>query len=141
MEIATGRPEEHPTPLPLQDSGPGITPLAGLPVTSGSGTEQGGVRDTAGERLSALAAAEADVRAAQAAGMSAEHDRRAHYAADILPIGAAYGDTMTLDGGSLDPGAGGGVTLPAGFFYDPPRLGAPETYVAAGNEPQGTMPG
>jgi hypothetical protein len=37
-----------------------------------------------------------DVAAAQAAGMSAEHDRRAHYAQDVLPVGASYGDAVNL---------------------------------------------
>jgi hypothetical protein len=54
------------------------------------------VRDLTGERLGQLAGYEADIRAAQHAGMTAENDRRSGYAADISPQGAAYGDQPTL---------------------------------------------
>jgi hypothetical protein len=39
---------------------------------------------------------EADISAAQVAGMNVDADRRAHYAADILPQGTSYGDEMNL---------------------------------------------
>ena len=141
FDIATGTYTEATALQPLDASGlPGVAPPTAIVPGQLSGPTYPAM-DTTAMFQQQMAAGEADVRAAQSAGMAAEHDRRAHYGADILPAGAAYGDTMTLDGGSLDPGAGGGETLPAGWFYDPPRLGAPETYTAAGNEPPGTMPG
>ena len=72
------------------------------------------------------------------AGTTAEHDRRAFYEADIQPLGADYGITMTLPPSPLDPGVGSlGTTDPSGSFYDPPREGAPETYLSnTGNQPQ-----
>lgn len=139
MEIATGHPEDHPgsgaTPLPLDASmSPGVqAPTAIQPGQLDGPTWPG--RDVRGEYREQMAAPLAECEAAMGAGMAAETDRRARYAAGILPTGAAYGDTMTLAGGSLDPGAGTGETQPAGYFYDPPRLGAPETYT--GNEPGG----
>jgi hypothetical protein len=73
--------------------------------------------------------------------MSAETDRRHHYEGCILPLGAAYGDGMSFPPNGNDPGVGSlgsGETLPFGNFYDPPRVGAPETYLAnnTGNEPK-----
>ena len=53
-------------------------------------------RDTVGEFQAQMHADVADVAAAQAAGMAAEHGRRDHYATDILPTGSAYGDAMAL---------------------------------------------
>src|SRR5690242_14599533 len=77
VHLATGQPEDHPTPLPLNSAGlPGVAPATpGFPP----GSEQGGVRDLTGERLSQLAAGEADAAAAMAAGMAAEAGRRQHY--------------------------------------------------------------
>jgi hypothetical protein len=92
VKIATGSAEQHETPLPL-DPQPAVappTPVASPPAPGAP------ARDTTGERLSQLAAGEADVRAAQASGMAAERDRRAHYGSDVLPVGASYGDPMTL---------------------------------------------
>lgn len=43
-----------------------------------------------------MAGVEADVAAAQAAGMAADSGRRAHYEADMLPQGTAYGDPVAL---------------------------------------------
>jgi hypothetical protein len=65
-------------------------PTERVPVASGPRDQaalQGGVRDLTGERLSQLAGYEADCSAAMSAGMSAEHDRRNHYATDVLPQG------------------------------------------------------
>ena len=94
MKIADGTPEDHPTPLGLDASAtPGVAPP---PVTSGSGTEQGGVRDCTGERLSQLAAAEAEISGAQHSGMSADGGRRRKYELDMAPLAASYGDEMTL---------------------------------------------
>ena len=94
MRIETGTSEPHETPLPLDASAtPGV--VAATPRFP-SWTEQGGVRDLTGERLSQLAASEAECAAAQSAGMSADSGRRAKYAADMAPMGASYGDEMTL---------------------------------------------
>jgi len=60
------------------------------------GSEQGGVRDLAGERLGQLAASEAECAAAQSYGMSADGGRRTGYAAGMAPLGASYGDEMAL---------------------------------------------
>jgi hypothetical protein len=96
MKISTGAAEDHPTPLPIDAShSPGVAPpTPAFP----SGTEQGGVRDLAGERLSQLGAAETDIAAAQSYGMAADADRRTGYAADMSPLGASYGDEMDLTG-------------------------------------------
>lgn len=94
MDIATGRPENHPTPFPYD---PALSPaLARQTPVSPSGSEQSGVRDLTGERLSQLASGEADARAAQSAAQGAENDRRGGYHADILPLGAEYGDLLAL---------------------------------------------
>lgn len=96
LDIATGQMTSYDALQPLNDAGlPGVAPptaVSGL-MTPADQTPE---RDLTGERLSQLAGYEQDISAAQAAGMAAEHDRRAHYAADILPVGAAYGDTMDL---------------------------------------------
>lgn len=94
MKISAGTPEDHPTPLPLDAS---ATPAVAAPTPRfPSGSEQGGVRDLAGERLSQLAASAAECAAAQQAGMSADNDRRAGYQGDMLPLAAEYGDLMGL---------------------------------------------
>jgi hypothetical protein len=94
VKISTGTPEDHPTPLPLDAS---ATPAVQAPTRSWpSGTEQGGVRDLAGERLSQLADSAAQIAAAQSAGMNADADRRTFYEADIKPLAAGYGMEMTL---------------------------------------------
>jgi hypothetical protein len=94
VKIETGTPEDHPTPLLLDAS---ATPavVAATPRFP-SGTEQGGVRDLTGERLSQLAASEAEAASARAFGMSADSGRRTGYAADMSPLGAAYGDLLDL---------------------------------------------
>jgi hypothetical protein len=136
MDIATGTPETHPTPLPIDASNsPGVqqpTATAGLLTPA----DQGPVRDLTGERLSQLAGYEQDITAAMHSGMAAETDRRSGYAADMVNDGPGqYGDLMDLPSGYPDAGTVGGLTDPAGNFYTPPREGAPETYTAAGNEP------
>ena len=93
MKIADGTPEDHPTPLGLDASAtPGVAPP---PVTSGSGTEQGGVRDCAA-KARRLAAAEAEISGAQHSGMSADGGRRRELKLDMAPLAASYGDEMTL---------------------------------------------
>lgn len=94
MKIETGTPEDHPTPLPL-DASASPAVVAPTPRIPG-GSEQGGVRDLTGERLSQLGAAEADIAAAQSAGQSADAGRRLHYVASQTPLGASYGDQMDL---------------------------------------------
>jgi hypothetical protein len=85
MNIATGTPEDHPTPLPVDASGlPGVAPPTA--IASGAAV-QGGVRDLTGERLSQLAAAEAQIAGAQSAGMAAELGRRDGYHADMIQLG------------------------------------------------------
>jgi hypothetical protein len=101
MKIATGQPEDHPTPLPLDASGlPGVAPptvtAPGSDSPANAGLQVGGVRDLTGERLSQLAAGEADWAAAMSAGMSADADRRAHYAAAMAPLGASATDEIAL---------------------------------------------
>jgi hypothetical protein len=94
LNIASGTSEPHETPLPIDSS---ATPavVASTPRFP-SGNEQGAVRDLAGERLSQLAASEAECAAAQSYGMAADADRRTGYAADMLPLAAEYGDLMVL---------------------------------------------
>jgi hypothetical protein len=94
MKISTGESESHPTPLPIDTAAtPGVAPPTAV---AASGNQQGGVRDLAGERLSQLAASEAECAAAQSAGMAADAGRRTGYAADMSPLGASFGDEMTL---------------------------------------------
>jgi hypothetical protein len=69
-----------------------VSPTPRIP----GGSEQGGVRDLAGERLGQLAASEAECAAAQSYGMSADGGRRTGYAAGMAPLGASYGDEMAL---------------------------------------------
>jgi hypothetical protein len=125
MKIETGTPESHEgsgaTPLPLDGSQ--SPALAGLTATFPSATSregnQGGVRDLTGERLAQLAADAADIAAAQQSGMGNELGRRQHFASDVLPMGAAYGDAMTLP------------EVPA---YSPVPPGS-SLYVGPGDEP------
>lgn len=89
MEISTGRPESHPTPLPLDRTAtPAVAPAT---TRFPSGTEQGGVlADTSGVDFTS------EVAAAMAAGMAAERARRNHYEQTILPQGDSYGDAVDL---------------------------------------------
>jgi hypothetical protein len=69
--------------------------VAGVTATGQSGV-QGGVADTTGMFGEQQRQGAADAAAAMSAGMSAENDRRHHYATDILPQGTAYGDVVNL---------------------------------------------
>jgi hypothetical protein len=121
VDIASGRPESHPTPLPIDASAtPGVQRPGFIQPGQLSGPTYP-ARDTTGEFQEQRVAGEADCRTAQAAGMAAEDRRRQHYAADVLPLGASYGDAMIFPASPLDPGAGVGNTAPTGAFYDPPR--------------------
>jgi hypothetical protein len=100
MEIATGAAESHPgsgaNPMPYN---PAESPATARPTAIVPGQLSGptvGARDTMGEYAAPLAASERDIATAQASGMGAENDRRAHYGGDILPLGAAYGDPVDL---------------------------------------------
>jgi hypothetical protein len=96
MDIASGNAEQHPSLLPYD---PGLSPGLAPPTAIAPGQLTGptvDAADTVGQQQERLSALEADCRAAQAAGMAAETDRRHHYGQDILPLGAAYGDAMDL---------------------------------------------
>jgi len=58
--------------------------------------DAGPVADTTGQQQERLTAGRDAVAAAQAQAHAAEADRRAGYAADLAPMGASYGDEMTL---------------------------------------------
>jgi hypothetical protein len=47
--------------------------------------------------------------------------RVAAHEQSALPQGSALGMPMAFPDSPLDPGAGPGLTLPSGGFYDPPR--------------------
>jgi hypothetical protein len=132
VKIETGAPEDHPTPLPLDTS---ATPavVAATPRFP-SGTEQGGVRDLAGERLSQLAASEAECAAAQTFGMSADGGRRQHYVAAMEPVGASATDEMALP--PVPDNA-----LPAAASYGYPYAGMEPTAAAAGWDYNADLPG
>jgi hypothetical protein len=96
MDIATGQPESHPTPLPYDPAASPATapptPIASAP----SPVNQVGVFDATADQSARLGAYEADARAAMHAGQNARNDMLGHYSQDILPQGAAYGDPMAL---------------------------------------------
>ncbi len=128
MIIASGTPEDHPTPLPLDASGlPAVAPPT---PTAPSGPEQGGVRDLTGERLSQLAASEAECAAAQSYGMAADADRRTGYAASTASLGAAM---------SLPPVPDNAVPPAMSDLY--PFAGMEPTPAAAGWDYTGSEPG
>ena len=123
MHISTGTQEDHPTPLPLDDSGlPGVAPVT---ATAASGTQQGGVMDATSMFAEQRDQGEADVRAAQAFGMSAETGRRDHYSQDVLPQGASYGDPM-----NIPPVPANAVPAEDSYLY--PYSGMEPTPAAAG---------
>jgi hypothetical protein len=96
MRIQDGSAEDHPTPLPLNESN---SPATARPTAIVPGQLSGptvAAADTVGQQRERLSGMEADVRGAMASGMSAEHDRRAHYQQGILPTGSAYGDGLPL---------------------------------------------
>ena len=91
------------------------------PIFVGGDADAGGRDDVAGDITAAMANAQA---------------RYGEHQSDTYGQGSTLGDVITFPGGSpLDPGAAPGETAPAGSFYDPPRGGAPETFVNTGNEP------
>lgn len=117
MKIATGASETHPTPLPIDTSRqPGVqqpTQVAS-PVT-GQGQIGPTFINTAGVDFTA------DCAASMSFGMSADADRRAHYAADMTNAGTAeYGDQMAI---------------PAVYDNTLPPASQPGLYGNAGDEP------
>ena len=86
----------------------------------GGDADAGGRDDVAGDVAQAMANAQA---------------RYGEHETDTYGAGSTIGDVITLGGSPLDPGAAPGETAPSGAFYDPPRGGAPETFVNTGNEP------
>jgi hypothetical protein len=131
VDIATGRPESHPTPLPLDESqSPGVAPPTAIVPGQLHGPTYD-ARDTTGEYQAQMSALEGDCRAAQATGQGARGAMLAHYSQAILPVGAAYGDAMALppvpanavpsEGSDLYPYSGMEPT-PAGtgFFHPTP---------------------
>ena len=96
-------------------------PGAPSPIQAHGDADAGGRDDVAGNMAAAQAAAEA---------------RYHEHQSDTYGLGSVIGDVMTLPPSPLDPGVGSlGTTSPSGAFYDPPRGGAPETFVNMGNEP------
>lgn len=118
---------------------PSATPGVQAPtVTAGLQTpaDQGPVFDGTADFASQASSGTAVCASAMHAGMSAENDRRSHYQGPaVSPPGDTIGDVMTLASGYPDSGTVGGLTQPFGYFYDPPRAGAPETFQNRGNEP------
>jgi hypothetical protein len=92
------------------------------PIFAAGDDDPGGRSDVAGDVAGAVANAT---------------DRWQNLQGD-LGAGGTIGDLMVFPPDPLDPGAVGGLkggTDPAGQFFDPPRGGAPETFINAGNEP------
>jgi hypothetical protein len=121
VKIATGTPEDHPTPLPLDAS---ATPGVQRPTAIQPGQLSGPTvpaMDTVAMNLEQQRLGTADCAAAMDAGMSADGARRQHYETDILPIGSAYGDLMPVSSPPLDPAGPLGEAEPWGATYDPPR--------------------
>jgi hypothetical protein len=96
MDIATGQPEDHPTPLPYD---PGRSPATAPPTAIVPGQLSGPTvpaRDTTGEYQAPLSALESDIRGAQASGQNARNAMLAAYERGIRPLGADYGDQPQL---------------------------------------------
>lgn len=108
MRIADGQPEQHPAPLPVDSSVHQVAPQTPVATAPTGPTIPG--RDTTGEYQQQQAAGVADVRAAQQAGMAAEHDRRGRYAGQV---GSDYGDAVAL------PVAPDNAVPPAGSYGYP----------------------
>src|SRR5215469_12310590 len=98
MDIATGQSEDHPSLLPLApDPAPPVQGLvAPVPAIGDHSPMVVGVFDAAADQADRLSGYAYDIAAAQHAGMSAENDRRSGYHADMLPVGADYGQLMSL---------------------------------------------
>jgi len=100
----------------VQESGYAHDPSAGLVAPYSPGTPQpiyvGGDADAGGR----------DTVAGTVAGAVASAEARfGELQGDTYGQGSSIGDLMTFPDSPLDPGAGPGLTLPSGGFYDPPR--------------------
>ena len=95
MDIATGQPEDHPTPLPVDIS---ATPAMAPPTAVIQGQLTGPTVPAAVVSYPGqMAGTEAAAQAAQAAGHAAETGRRQRYEAGMLPLGSTgHGDQMNL---------------------------------------------
>jgi hypothetical protein len=116
-------PPERPGQLPASSFSIIAPYAAGSPdpIFVGGDADAGGRDDVAGDVAAAMANAQA---------------RYSEHESDTYGQGSVLGDVITFsDGSPLDPGAAPGETAPSGSFYDPPRGGAPETFVNTGNEP------
>jgi hypothetical protein len=132
MRIEDGQPEQHETPLAVNAAAtPGV---AGPTPAFSTGNAQGAVRDLSGERLSLLAASEAECAAAQSYGMAADAGRRTGYAASMAPLGGSAGDQMALP---VVPDN----ALPAAQSYGYPYGGMEPTAAAAGWDYDAGLPG
>jgi hypothetical protein len=103
-------------PDPVQPYDPAMSPATVPPAqTAGQLTpaDQGGVFDCAADQSGRLSGYQSDISTAMSAGMTAENGRRAGYAADIAPPGAAYGDQPRL------PEVPAAATPPASSFLYP----------------------
>ena len=96
MDIATGQPESHPTPLPLDASmSPGVAPPTPIQPGALSGPTYPGL-DTTAMFQEQMAAGEADCRAAQATGQDARNQMLSGYQAQALPLGGQIGDDLAI---------------------------------------------
>jgi hypothetical protein len=138
MDIASGAPEQHPTVLPLADSGPGISPVAWVtPVTGGlTGPTYDG-RSYVGTQAEDVTSGTAACAAAMSDGMTAETDRRHGYQAQALPLGGHIGDQPVIPAvpdASLPPAQSYDYPWPADEPV--PASAGLATYPNTGDQPQ-----
>ncbi len=99
MKIATGQPEDHPTPLPLNPQ-PAPDPVSpqfpGADSPADAASQIGGVMPATAMFAEQAAAGTADCAAAMSSGMGADADRRGRYEASMAPLGASAGDALSL---------------------------------------------
>jgi hypothetical protein len=135
MKIATGASEDHPTPLAVNPSAsPGVAPVTPRSGDTPGGSQTAPGRDLTAERLSQLAASEAECAASMSYGMSADGTRRQHYAAAMGPHGSSAGDALPLP--VVDDNA-----LPAAGSYAYPWSGMEPVPTAAGFDYDAGLPG
>jgi hypothetical protein len=97
--VPGGSPLAAPNPNPYEAGAPS-------PVMFPGDADPGGRDIVAGAVAGAVAAAQA---------------RFGELQGDTYGLGSHVGDIVTLPPSPLDPGAGPGLTDPAGHYYDPPR--------------------
>jgi hypothetical protein len=96
MRIADGSSEDHPTPLPLDES---ASPALARPTVIASAPGPGNQTpafDAVSDQSGRLRAYESDARAAMQAGMDARVSMLGMYESDIRPLGADYGSQPAL---------------------------------------------